>query len=100
LRLAKVVGNVVSTIKDEGYLSQKLMIVEFLSRDGKSGEPRVIAFDIADAGIGDIVLVNNEGGSANMYLGNHCIADLTICGVVDSITYDNCEIREVFDDKE
>ena len=87
MRLAKVVGNVVSTIKDEGYEGQKLLIVEFLSRDGKSKEPRVIAFDIADAGIGDTVLVNNEGGSANMYLGDHCIADLTICGVVDSITY-------------
>lgn len=87
MRLAKVVGNVVSTVKDEGYMGQKLLIVEFLKRDGISPEPRAIAFDIADAGIGDTVLVNNEGGSANMYLGDHCIADLTICGVVDSVSF-------------
>ena len=87
MRLAKVVGNVVSTIKDEGYAGQKLMIVEFFDRDGNPDGPRVIAFDCADAGIGDMVLVNNEGWSANMFLGDHCIADLTICGVVDSISF-------------
>jgi len=48
----------------------------------------MIAFDSADAGVGDIVLVNTDGGAANMFLGDHCIADLTICGVVDSITID------------
>ena len=80
-------GNVVSTIKDEGYLGQKLMIVEFFDRKGDPDGTRLIAFDCADAGIGDIVLVNNEGGSANMFLGDHCIADLTICGVVDSFTF-------------
>ena len=87
MKLARVVGNVVSTIKDEGYAGQKLLIIEYLDRGGNPDGPRLIAFDVADAGIGDTVLVNNEGGSANMFLGTHCIADLTICGVVDSITY-------------
>ena len=87
MKLAKVVGNVVSTIKDEGYDGQKLMVVEYLDRDGRPSDSRVIAFDVADAGIGDTVLVNVDGGAANMFLGNHCIADLTICGVVDDITF-------------
>ena len=34
MRLAQVVGNVVSTIKDQGYAGQKLMIVDFLSEGG------------------------------------------------------------------
>ena len=89
MKLAKVVGNVVSTIKDKGYAGQKLLIVEFMDREGKPSGVRLIAFDVADAGIGDTVLVNNEGGSANMFLGNHCIADLTICGVVDSVTFED-----------
>ena len=29
MRLAKVVGNVVSTIKDKGYYGYKLMLVEY-----------------------------------------------------------------------
>ena len=48
---------------------------------------------MADAGIGDTVLVNVEGGSANMFLGRSVIADLTICGVIDHITLDG-ETRE------
>ena len=87
MRLAKVVGNVTSTIKDEGYSGQKLLIVQYIDRGGNPEGTRLIAFDFADAGIGDTVLVNVDGGAANMFLGNHCIADLTVCGVVDFITF-------------
>ena len=89
LRLARVVGNVVSTAKDEGYVGQKLLIVEYVDIGGRPEGARMIAFDRADAGVGDTVLVNTDGGAANMLLGKHCIADLTICGVVDSISCKN-----------
>ena len=87
MKLARVVGNVVSTVKDACYTGQKLMIIDYI--DGN----QAIAFDVADAGIGDTVLVNVEGGSANMFLGRSVIADLTICGVIDHITLDG-ETRE------
>jgi len=89
LRLARVVGNVVSTIKDEGYNGQKLLIVEYISPDGSPEGSRVIAFDSAHAGVGDVVIVNVDGGAANMFLGDHCIADLTVCGVVDRVDLDD-----------
>jgi len=85
--LAKVVGNVVSTIKDEGYSGQKLLVIQYIDRNGDPDDKRLIAFDCAEAGIGDTVLVNVDGGAANMLLGNHCIADLTVCGVVDRVTF-------------
>ncbi len=87
MRLARVVGNVVSTIKDVGYYGYKLMIVEYLNEELKPEGARVIAFDAADAGIGDIVLLNVDGGAANMFLDKDIIADLTICGVIDSFSY-------------
>ncbi len=89
MKIARVVGNVVSTIKEETYNGYKLMIVEYLDENGKPEGSRVIAFDAAQAGIGDIVLVNVDGGAANMMLDKDIIADLTICGVLDSITYEN-----------
>ena len=55
MRIAKVVGNVVSTIKDDGYNGYKLMLVQYLEPDGTPTGPRLIAFDCADAGVGDIV---------------------------------------------
>jgi len=83
------VGNVVSTIKDEGYQGQKLLIIEYIDHKGNPESPRLIAFDSAEAGVGDVVIVNVDGGAANMFLGDHCIADITVCGYVDRIDYDD-----------
>ena len=87
MKIAKVVGNLISTVKDKSFKSYKLMIVEYLNPDGSPDGKRQIAFDVAHAGIGDIVLVNIDGGAANMFTGDKdLIADLTICGVLDSFT--------------
>ena len=49
----------------------------------------MIAFDCADAGVGDIVLVNTDGGAGNMLFDDeYGIFDLVICGVVDRYTVD------------
>ena len=88
MRLARVVGNVVSTIKNPGYYDYKLMIVEFMDENGKPTEPRSIAFDAVQAGIGDLVIVNTDGGAANFMLDPEIIADFTICGIVDYFTYE------------
>ena len=93
MKLARVVGNVVSTIKDVGFAGQKLMIIDYLDDDGKMTGNQAIAFDVADAGVGDTVIVNVDGGAANMFLGRQCIADLSICGVIDHLTIDG-EVRE------
>ena len=90
MKIAKVVGNVVSTIKDEKFTGHKLMIIEFIDLAGKPLGPRQIAFDCADSGTGDIVLVNVDGGATKMFFNDDSlIADWTICGVVD-----HCSIRD------
>jgi microcompartment protein CcmK/EutM len=62
MRIARVVGNVVSTIKEETHCSYKLMIIEYLDQNGKAVGVRQIVVDAANAGIGDIVLINVDGG--------------------------------------
>ena len=87
MKIAKVVGNLVSTVKDECFQGYKLMIIEYLNPDGTVDGKRQIAIDVAHAGIGDIVLVNIDGGAANMFTNDkELIVDLTICGVLDSFT--------------
>ncbi|MDR3353738.1 MAG: EutN/CcmL family microcompartment protein [Synergistaceae bacterium] len=88
MRIALVVGNVVSTIKDKSYYGYKLMIIEYLDEDGRPSGARQIAFDAGQSGVGDVVLVNVDGGAANMIMGKDVIADLTICGILDSYTYE------------
>ena len=89
MRLARVVGNVVSTIKEQTHRNYKLLIVEYLDASGNPVETQQIVFDGADAGIGDLVLVNVDGGAAKMLLGDQeIIADNTACGVIDHWTFD------------
>lgn len=94
MKIARVVGNVVATIKQETHESKKLMIIEYLDLDLKPKGARAIAFDAADAGVGDIVLVCIDGGSAKMLQNDKAvIADATICGVLDHISVDGEIIR-------
>ena len=93
MKLARVVGNVVSTIKDVGFQGQKLMIIDYLDDDDNLTGNQAIAFDVADAGVGDTVVVVCDGGAASILLGRQCISDITICGVIDHLAVDG-EIRE------
>ncbi len=94
MKIARVVGNVVATIKQQTHYGKKLMIIEYLDLDLKPKGPRVIAFDAADAGVGDIVLVCIDGGSAKMLQKDQeVIADATICGVLDHLSVDGTTIR-------
>lgn len=84
MKIARVVGNVVSTIKQETHYGRKMMIIEYVDLDLKPIGPRVIALDACDAGVGDIVIVNLDGGSAKtMHNDRNIIADITICGVLE-----------------
>lgn len=59
--VAKVVGLVISTCKEKNLDSYKLLIVRDIN---SSGNKTIIAADSVGAGIGETVLVVNEGGSA------------------------------------
>ena len=88
MKIARVTGTVVSTIKYEKYVGMKLLRVRHLTLEGQPTGEELIALDAADAGIGDIVLVNNDGGAAQMITGDKTlIASVTICGVVDCYTW-------------
>ncbi len=89
MRIARVVGNVVSTIKEDTHYGRKMMIIEFLDLNMNPIGAREIALDAADAGIGDIVLTSKDGGSAKMlFEDKELISDITICGVLDHYSLD------------
>jgi microcompartment protein CcmK/EutM len=89
LILARVVGNIVSTVKDSGHQGHKLMLVQCVDDKGIPDGPRMVAFDCAHAGVGDLVLVNIDGGAAKSLLDDQeIIADITICGVIDHYDFD------------
>ena len=94
MKIGRVVGNVVSTVKNDTHYGYKLLLIEFIDTEGNPLGPRQIAFDGACAGVGDIVLINVDGGAAKMVLkDDKVIADLTICGVLDHFSYDGDTVR-------
>lgn len=86
MKLAKVVGNVVSTIKTPSHQNKKLMVVIPVDASGKECGDAMIAFDRFSAGPGDYVLVLEEGGAAREILGDpNGSFDAVIAGIVDRL---------------
>ena len=86
--LARVVGDVVSTHKNERLHGKKLLLVRRLDlSDRPDGSVEVIALDVVDAGMGDKVLVVQEGSSARKIFDDERIpVQAVIVGVIDSVT--------------
>jgi microcompartment protein CcmK/EutM len=84
--LGKVVGTVVTTISHRDYKNRRLLVVQPLGLKGEPPDGDFIAVDSTQAGIGETVLVNREGGGARQVLGNPdaCVISV-IVGIVDSV---------------
>lgn len=85
--ICRIVGDVVSTQKNHHLEGYKLLMVQPVELDTKTPiGASMIAIDKVDAGDGDLVLVNKEGGSARLLLNNEEIpVQAVIVGVIDGI---------------
>jgi ethanolamine utilization protein EutN len=85
--LARVIGNVVSTQKDERYEGGRILVVRTINPDGSDAGDELLALDSVDAGIGDTVVVVREGWSASTSSTGQpgAAIDSAIVGVVDTI---------------
>lgn len=89
--LAKVKGNVVSTPKNKYLSGQKLLLVHPVDFDNNYiGNKDIIALDLIDAGIGDTVLVVQEGDAVQQILGHsNAPVNTMIVAIVDNIEINN-----------
>jgi len=85
--LAKVLGNVVATQKNHRYENARVMVCEQITPEGEPGGNTILALDSVDAGVGDTVLIVQEGwGASTAATGKVGAAiDSAIVGVVDRI---------------
>lgn len=84
--IGKVTGTIYSTINHEFYDGKKLMIVDKLDGHGNPTGKYLIAIDTVEAGIGETVLMVDEGNSARQII-NDKTAPLRsiIVGIIDDI---------------
>jgi len=84
--IGKVTGTVVTTVSHPHYNNYRILVVQPMIFPGDKADGDFIAVDNTHAGIGDMVLVNREGGGARQVLNNPdaCIISV-IVGIVDSV---------------
>lgn len=86
MQIARVVGTLVSTIKHPALAGQRLLLVAPHDLEARPLGGVTMAVDVVDAGVGDWVLVLDEGASASQVLDNPRGPVRTlVIGVVDAV---------------
>ncbi len=84
--LGRVTGEVVATRKHPSHERRKILMVQPIHPDGSDRGEVILALDGVDAGIGDRVLVVQEGFAAMAAVNRpNSPIDMSIVGVVDSV---------------
>jgi len=84
--LAEVLGTVVSPVQHPVLDGEKLLLLRVLRPDGQPAGRTRIALDRARAGVGDRVLVVDEGNSGRQLVGKpDAPVKTVVVGVVDFI---------------
>jgi len=84
--LARITGNVVSTIHHPIVEGQKLLVAERLDATGQPTGGYIIAMDAIGAGFGETVLILDEGSGARQILGDaEAPVRSMVVGIVDAV---------------
>ncbi|WP_226351408.1 EutN/CcmL family microcompartment protein [Pseudonocardia sp. ICBG601] len=88
MQLAKVLGQVVSTIKGPGLERFTLLLVQDAAADDpeRDGGPVHVAVDTVGAGVGEIVIVCS-GGAARVAAGPDVPTDRAVVGIADTVVH-------------
>lgn len=87
MRLCRVVGNVVASVKHPAFEGRALLVVQPIDARGKDHSASFLAVDHAQAGPGDRVLVMSEGNGVRQILdmGSQVPIRSLIVGIVDQV---------------
>ena len=85
MMLARVIGNVVCTIKDPKLEGRKLLLIQPLTRDRQPKGRPLVGIDSIGAGFGETVYWC-RGREASLAFTAEVPSDCSIVGIVDAIT--------------
>jgi ethanolamine utilization protein EutN len=88
--LCRVIGDVVAPVKNARLEGKKLLLCQPLDLERRPTRAQaLVAVDLAQAGEGDLVLVNKEGGGARIVLGDEATpVQSLVVAVVDDYAID------------
>ena len=102
MQLARVIGTVVATVKNEALEGRKLLVVQTLNKDLKSIGKPLVAVDAIGAGVGELVFWCRGKEASFPFKREDTPTDCTVIAIVDSdehVTNESTKTaRQVMDD--
>lgn len=89
MQIARVIGTVVSTMKNESLDGRKLLIVQTLDADLKDKGKPMVALDSVGAGVGELVFWCRGKEASFPFKREEIPTDCTIVGIIDSDAHVN-----------
>ena len=83
MQLAKVIGDVVTTRKDENLTAVKLLLLQPIDPQGRATGRTLVAVDAAGAGVGETVFFVRGKEASFPFHPTEVPADAGIVGIVD-----------------
>ena len=83
MQLARVIGDVVSTRKDDNLISVKLLVLQPIGADGTAVGRTLVATDAVGAGVGETVFFVRGKEASFPFHPIEVPADAGIVGIVD-----------------
>lgn len=83
MQLARVIGDVVATRKDENLTGLKLLVLQPIAADGTPVGRTLVAVDSAGAGVGETVFFVRGKEASFPWYPTEVPADAGIVGIVD-----------------
>jgi microcompartment protein CcmK/EutM len=87
VKLCRVKGTVVGAAHHPAYDGKKLLVVQPLDERGAEQGASLLAVDVVQAGVGDLVLVNAEGNGTRQILKQGAIVPIRslVVAIVDAV---------------
>jgi ethanolamine utilization protein EutN len=83
VQVARVIGNVVSTVKDEGLDDRTLLVIQPLDLRGEPVGKPLVASDSVGAGVGEHVFFVRGSEAAFPFYPTLVPTDASIVGIID-----------------
>lgn len=93
--IARVTGDVVATHRHKELGGKKLLLIRRLSLEGAEEGTEVVALDVIGVGVGERVLVVQEGNAArSLFQSAKIPAQAVVVGVVDRVDLASGELTD------
>lgn len=84
MQIARVIGTVVSTVKNEALEGRKILVIQTLDADLKEKGKPTLALDAIGAGVGELVFWCRGKEASFPFKRDSTPTDCTIIGIIDS----------------